>query len=193
MFQKPVWEGLSFGTWSVRRWSTVVLKGRTWSAAALRWAVVFKWCSGGTKRSKVCQEHPPHTHTHTHTPWPPQQQPDPLIPGRMDPCFMFWPDRLNVAAETHQTRRCSSSLLSSSFGDLQFPVLSWEEPGLVSCCWIPSASSFHVLSLQRRSSADLGCNEELFEGLFPFYHLQPVWPLTSGINKAFSSFWERPL
>ncbi|MEQ2300626.1 hypothetical protein AMECASPLE_027644 [Ameca splendens] len=56
----------------------------------------------------------------------------------------------------------------------QFPVLS------CSCC-IPCTSRFHVLCIQRCSSACLGCNEWLFELLLPFYQLEPVWPFSSDL------------
>ncbi len=53
--------------------------------------------------------------------------------------------------------------------------------GVVFCCCSPSASKFYVLSIQRCSSAYLGCNEWLFELLLPFYHLKPVWPFSSDL------------
>lgn len=50
----------------------------------------------------------------------------------------------------------------------------------------------HVLCGQRCSSAELGCEQCLFDLLLLFYGVQPLWPLTSDINKA-SSFTLLPL
>ncbi len=59
-----LWHGaLSCWKVAIRRWSTVVIKGWTWSATILRYAGVFKRCSIGTKTPKVCQENIPHTIT----------------------------------------------------------------------------------------------------------------------------------
>ncbi len=44
-----------------------------------------------------------------------------------------------------------------------------------------SASRFDMLCVQRCSSADLSCNEWLFELLSPFYQLDPVWPFSSDL------------
>ncbi len=119
----------------------------------------------------------------------------------MNPCFYilyakFWPYHLNVAAEieTHQTRQRFSNLLLSGFGDPVWIVssvscsyLTRAAPGVVFCCCSTSASGFDVLCVQRWYSAYIGCNEWLFELLLPFYHLYPVCPFSSDINKAFSS------
>ncbi len=87
---------------------------------------------------------------------------------------------LNVAAEikTHQTRQRFYNLLLSSFDESVWIVssvccsyLTGAAPGVVFCCWSPSASGFDVLCVQRWYSADLGCNEWLFELLLSFYHL----------------------
>ncbi len=103
---------------------------------------------------------------------------------------------LNVAEiKTHQTRQCFYNLLLFSFGESVWIVssvccsyLTGAAPGVVFCCWSPSASGFDVLCVQRWYSADLGCNEWLFELLLSFISNQSVHsPLTSDINKAFSS------
>ncbi len=113
------------------------------------------------------------------------QQPEPLRQGRMDPSFhvlytKFWPHHLNVTAEieTHQTRQRFSNLLSSNFvepvrivASVSCSWLTGAAPGVVFCCWSPSASGFNVLCVQRWYSAYLGCNEWLFELLLPFYYL----------------------
>ncbi len=112
-------------------------------------------------------------------------QPELLKQGRMDACFhvlyaKFCPYHLNVAAEieTHQTRQRFSNLLLLNFGEPVWIVVSVScsyltgaAPGVVFCCWSPSASGFDVLCIQRWSSAHLGCNEWLFELLLPFCHL----------------------
>ncbi len=145
----------------------------------------FKRCSIGTKN--IFPTPPPPA-------WTVEQ-------GRIDPCFpvlydKFWLYHLNVAAEieTHQTRQRFSNLLLSDFGESVWIVssVSWSyltgaAPGVVFCCWSPSASGFDVLCVQRWYSAYLGCNKWLFELLLPFYHLKPVWPFSSDINQTFSS------
>ncbi len=160
----------------IRRWYTVVIKGWTWSATILREAVAFKQCLIGTKGPKCVKKISP-TPLHHH-------QPEPLRQGRMDPCFhvlfaKFWLYHLNAAEiETHQTRQRFSNLLLSNFGDSVWIVssvccsyLTGAAPGVVFCCWSSSASGFDVLCVQRWYSAELGCNEWLFELLLPFYHL----------------------
>ena len=59
MFEKPVWDDLSFVTWcvivldvAIRRWSAVVIEGWRWSTMILRSAVASKRCSVGAQRSK---------------------------------------------------------------------------------------------------------------------------------------------
>ncbi len=86
--------------------------------------------------------------------------------------------RISAEIETHQTRQRFPNLILSNLGDpvwivFPCPVLIWQErhPGVVFCCWSPSASGFDVLCVQRWYSADLGCNEWLFELLLSFYHL----------------------
>ncbi len=65
--------------------------------------------------------------------------------------------------ETCQTRQRFSNLLLSSFGDPVWIVssvccsyLTGAAPGVVFCCWSPSASGFDVLCVQRWYSAYLG-------------------------------------
>ncbi len=150
----------------------------------------FKLCSIGTKCAKKIPPTPLHHH----------HQPEPLRQGRIDPCFhvlytKFWP-HLNVAAEieTHQTRQRFSNLILSNSVDPVWIVssvscsyLTGAAPGVVFCCWSPSASGFDVLCVQRWCSAYLGCNEWLFE-LLSIISIQSVSrSLTYDINKAFSS------
>ncbi len=140
----------------------------------------------------MCQENTPLTLHHHH-----RHQPELLRQDMMDPCFhvlyaKFWPNHLNAAEiETHQTRQCFFNLLLSSFGESVWIVssvccsyLTGAAPGVVFCCWSPSASGFDVLCVQRWYSADLGCNELLFE--VTVYFLSSLtslsillWPLTS--------------
>ncbi len=124
--------------------------------------MTFKRCSIGTKGPKCAKKKSP-TPLHHH-------QPEPLRQGRMDPCFhvlhaKFWLYHLNVAAE-----------IKSNFGEFVWIVssvccsyLTGAAPGVVFCCWSPSASGFDVLCIQRWYSVYLGCNEWLFELLLPFY------------------------
>ncbi len=160
----------------IRRWYTVVIKGWTWSATILRYTVAFKRCSIGTKGPKVCQENIPHTITPAPA-WTVETRQD----GSMLSCSLrqILTLHLNVAAEikTHQTRQRFSNLLLSSFVDPVWIVssvscsyLTGAAPGVVFCCWSPSASGFDVLCVQRWYSAYLGCNEWLFELLLSFYH-----------------------
>ncbi len=127
---------------------------------------------------------------HTITPPPPAWTVETRQDGSMLHVLYakLWPDHLNVAAEieTHQTRQRFYNLLLSDFGEPVWIVacvscsyLTGAAPGVVFCCWSPSASGFDVLCVQRWYSAYLGCNEWLFELLLPFYHLYPVCPFSS--------------
>lgn len=80
---------------------TVVIKRWIWSTTIVRQDVALELCSIHTKGPK-CAKKNAHTLT-CHL------QPEPLIQGRMDPCFdvvypNFWPYHPNVAAEikSHQ-------------------------------------------------------------------------------------------
>ncbi len=61
--------------------------------------------------------------------------------------------------------------------------LTGAAPGVVFCCWSPSASGFDVLCVQRWYSADLGCNEWLFKllllSIISNQSAILLWPLTS--------------
>ncbi len=147
----------------------------------------------------MCQENIPQTLHHQH-------QPEPLRQGRMNPCFhvlytKFWPHHLNVAAEIepHQTRQRFSNLLLSSFGESVWIVssvscsyLTGAAHGVVFvvfCCWSPSASGFEVLCVQRCILHTL----VVTSGYLSYCCLSIISdqsvhsPLTSDINKAFSS------
>ncbi len=104
------------------------------------------------------------------TPLHHHHQPEPLRQGRMDPWFRvlyakFWPYHLNVASEikTHQTRQSFSKLLLSNFGE---PV--WKPP-------------FPYLTLVVTSGYLSYCCRSIIS------NQSAHSPLTSGINKAFSS------
>ncbi len=167
MFKKPVWDDLSFVTWCI-----ILL---------------------GTKGAKKISPPPLHHH----------QQPEPLRRDRTDPCFhilyaKFWSYHLNIAAEikTHQTRQSFFNLLLSGFGESVWIVssvscsyLTGAAPGVVFCCWSPSASGFDVLCVQR-------CILQILvvtSGYLSYCCLSIISnqsvhsPLTSDINKAFSS------
>ncbi len=136
------------------------------------------WCLNDTQmaiKGPKCAKNISPTPLHHH------HQPEPLRRDRMHPCFhvlysKFWPYHLKI--KTHQTRQRFSNLILSNFGDPVWIVVSvtcfyltGAAPGVVFCCWSPSASGFDVLCVQRWYSAYLGCNEWLFELLLPFYHL----------------------
>ncbi len=197
-----LWHG-ALSCWKyIRRWYTVVIKGWTWSETILRFINYDQLVLKGPKCAKNISTTPLH-----------HQQPEPLRQGRMDPCFRvlyakFWPYHLNVAAEieTHQTRQCFYNLLLSSFVDPVWIVssvccsyLTGAAPGVVFCCWSPSASGFDVLCVQRRYSAYLGCNEWLFELLLSFlssltslpillWHQQGIFVHTTAAHWIFSLF-----
>ncbi len=115
--------------------------------------------------------------------------------------FMFFTPNSDPTSECRSRNRDSSdrqrvyNLLLSSFGDPVWIVssvccsyLTGAAPGVVFCCWSPSASGFDVLCVQRWYSADLGCNEWLFDCCLSIISNQSVhYPLTSDINKACSS------
>ncbi len=134
--------------------------------------MAFQQCSIGTKGPKVCQENTP-------TPLHPQHQPEPLRQGRMIHAFMFFTPNSDPTSECSRNPDSSDqatffNLLSSSFGEPVWIVssvscsyLTGAAPGVVFCCWSPSASGFDVLCVQRWYSADLGCNKWLFESLLP--------------------------
>ncbi len=167
--------------------------------------MVFKQCSIGTKTPKVCQENIPHTITP-----PPAWTVETRQDRSMLSCSLhqILTLHLNVAAEfeTHHTRQRFSNLLLSSFGESVWIVssvccsyLTGAAPGVVFCCWSPSASGFDVLCVQRWYSAYLGCNEWLFELLLPFYtsitslsillwHQQGIFVHTTAAHWIFSLF-----
>ncbi len=181
---------------SIRRWYTVVIKGWTWSATILRKAVVFKQCSIGTKGPNVCQENIPHIITPPPPAWTVETRQD----GSMLSCSLcqILILHLNVAAEikTHQTRHGFSNLLLSNFVEPVWIVVSVScsyltgaAPGVVFCCWSPSASGFDVLCVQR-------CILQILvvtSGYLSYCCLSIISnqsahsPLTSDINKTFSS------
>ncbi len=154
--------------------------------------MTFKRCSIGTKFAKYISPTPLHHH-----------QPEPLRQGRMDPCFhvlysKFWPYHLNVAAEieTHQTRQRFSNLLLSNFGEpvlnciLDFLFLADRSgTGVVFCC------CSHLLQGSTCCAFRDGILHILVvtSGYLSFFCLSIISnqsvhsPLTSDINKAFSS------
>ncbi len=106
-----------------------------------------------TKGPKVCQEISPTLHHH---------QPEPLRQGRMIHAFMFFTPNSDPTSECCSRNQDSSeqatffNLLLSSFGESVWIVssvccsyLTGAAPGVVFCCWSPSASGFDVLCVQR--------------------------------------------
>ncbi len=130
-------------------------------------------------------------------------QPKPLRQGRMDPCFhvlyaKFWPYHLNVAAEieTRQTRQCFSNLLLSNFGEPVWIVasvscsyLTGAAPGVVFCSCSPSASGFRCCAFRDGILHILvvKCGYLSYCCLSIISNQSAHSPLTSDINKAFSS------
>ncbi len=163
--------------------------------------MAFKQCSIGTKSTKSkCAKKISPTSLHHH------HQPEPLRQGRVDVDVNmwihvlyanFWPYHLNVAAEieTHQIRHFSNLLLPIlvSLCDLlpPFPVLSWQERH-------PVWSSAAVAHLLQGSTCCVFKNGILHTVVvtsvyLSYYCLSIISnqsahsPLTSDINKAFSS------
>ncbi len=122
----------------IRRWYTVVIKGWTWSPTILRlWRL---------------------------------NQSEPLRQGRMIHAFMFFTPNTDSTSECCSRNRDSSDQATFfqssivqfwlSLCELYPPCacsyLTGAAPGVVFCCWSPSASGFEVLCVQRMYSADLG-------------------------------------
>ncbi len=129
------------------------------------------------------------------TPLHHHHQPEPLRQDRMEPCFhvlyaKFWP----YIWMFQQKSRLN--LLLSGFGESVWIVssvccsyLTGAALGVVFCCWSPSASGFDVLCVQR-------CILQILvvtSGYLSYCCLSIISnqsvhsPLTSDINKAFSS------
>ncbi len=154
--------------------------------------MTFKRCSIGTKGPKVCQENIP-TPLHHH------QQPEPLRQGMIDPCFhvciKFWP-YIWMSQQKSRLIRKGNVLLLSSFGESVWIVssvccsyLTGAAPGVVFCCWSPSASGFDVLCVQRCILQILVVTSDYLSYccLSIIANQSAHSPLTSDINKAFSS------
>ncbi len=184
MFKKPVRDDWSFVTWciillevSLRRWVHCSHKGMDMVSNNTQVGCgVFIRCSIGTKGPKVCQENIPHTNTTSLNRWDKA--------GWIHAFMFFTPNSVSTIwmsqaeVETHQTRQRISNLLLSNFSEplwivssVCYSYLTGAAPGVVFCCWSPSASGFDVLCVQRWYSAYLGFNKLLFELLLPFYHL----------------------
>ncbi len=130
------------------------------------------------------------------------QQPEPLRQGRMIHAFMFFTPNSDPTSECCSRNRDSSdrqrfsNLLLSSFGESVWIVSSVScsyqtgaAPGVVFCCWSPSDSGFDVLCVQRCILQTL----VVTSGYLSYCYLSIISnqsvhsPLTSDINKAFSS------
>ncbi len=136
------------------------------------------------------------------TPLQHHHQPEPLRQGRIDPCFhvlyaKFWPYHLNVTAEieTHQTRQRFSNHLLYNFGEpvwivAFFSVLSWKERHPV---WSSAAVALLLQGLTccvfRDGILTLVVTSVYLSYCFPsiISNQSAHSPLTSDINKAFSS------
>ncbi len=156
----------------IRRWYTVVIKGWTWSATILR-------CLNDAQLVLKC---PKCANKISPTPPPPAWTIETKQDGFMLSCSLR--QTLILKSECRSRNWDSSDVfpifycpILVSRCELYPPCafLIWKiflsAPGVVFCCWSPSASGFDVLCVQRWYSADLGCNEWLFELLLSFYHL----------------------
>ncbi len=158
--------------------------------------MVFKRCSIGTKRPKVCQENISPTSLHH------QHQPEPLRQSRMIHAFLFFTPNSDPTSECCSRNQDSSeqatffNLLLSSFGDLceSYPpcaVLSWQERHPV---W-SSAAGAHLLQGSTCCVFRDGILQILVvtSGYLSYCCLSIISnqsvhsPLTSDINKTFSS------
>ncbi len=186
-----LWDG-ALSCWISEDGYTVVIKGWTWSATIIRQAVAFKRCSIGTKCAKKISLTPLH------------HQPEPLRQGRMDPCFhvfyaKFWPYHLNVAAEIETHLAIQPTFFQSTIVQfwwacvncsLRFPVFSWQEQNPV---W-SSAAVAHLLQGSTCCAFRDGIlHTFVMSGYLSYCCLSIISnqsahsPLTSDINKAFSS------
>ncbi len=154
--------------------------------------MVFKRYSIGTKGPKVCQENIPHTITP-----PPAWTAETSQDGSMLSCSLR--QILTLPSEyhqTHQTRQRFSNLLLFNSGESVWIVssvscsyLTGVSPGVVFCCWSPSASGFDVLCVQRCILYTL----VVTSGYLSYCCLSIISnqsahsPLNSDINKVFSS------
>ncbi len=136
--------------------------------------MAFKQCSIDTKGPKVCQQNIPTPLHHHH-------QPEPLRQVRMDPYFhvlyaKFWPYHLNVAAEikTYQTRQ--------HFSNLRHPVWSSASVAHLLQCLMCCAFRDCILHILVVTIGYLS-----YCCLSILSNQSAHSPLTSDINKAFSS------
>ncbi len=157
--------------------------------------MVFKRCSIGTKGPKCAKKIFPTPLHHHH-------QPEPLRQGRMNPCFhdlyaKFWPHHLNAAEiQSHHTRQRFSNLLLSGYSESVWIVSS------VSCSYLTgaapvwsSAAGAHLLQGSTCCVFRDGILHILVvtSGYLSYCCLSIISnqsahsPLTSDINKAFSS------
>ncbi len=151
------------------------------------------WCLNDAqliRAQSVPRKYPPHHYTTTSS------------LNRWDKAFMFFMPNSDPTSECRSRNRDSSDqatvydLLLSNFVESVWIVssvccsyLTGAAPGVVFCCWSPSASGFDVLCVQRCILQTL----VVTSGYLSYCCLSIISnqsahsPLTSDINKAFSS------
>ncbi len=144
------------------------------------------------KRYSIVLRGPKFANKISPTPLHHHHQTEPLRRGRI----LTLPSECRCRNQDSSGQATFFNLLLSNFGESVWIVasvccsyLTGAAPGVVFCCCSSSASGFDVLCVQRRYSAYLGYNEWLFElrCLSIISNQSDHSPLTSDINKAFSS------
>lgn len=108
------------------------------------------------------------------------------FPAEADP-FLYLPHAWKSTQQGKVFRPAKFILLLSNFVEtnciLTVSVLRFQTWHLLVFCCSPFTSS--VLCIQRWSSAYLSCDQELFELLLPFCHLEPALPRYSSTQLIF--------
>ncbi len=140
--------------------------------------MAFKRCSIGSKCAKKISTAPLHHH----------HQPEPLRQGRSLRQILTLPSE---CCSRNQDSSDQATFFQSTIVQFLWAcvncilrVLFLADRSGTRCGLLllePICFRVQVLCVQRWYSADLGCNEWLFELLLPFYHLSPVCPFSSDL------------